>query len=91
VLALCKATAVKVSVVPKAGTQSTRQTPQEERVNWLAGKVDRVTRGVHSDEMVLTLAGGQQLVGFAARPNRLRMGSQAVADVAENAVVLARV
>lgn len=91
VLALCKATAVKVVAVPGAGSQSARKTPQKEGTNWLAGKVDRVTRGVHSDEIVLTLAGGQQLVGFAARPNRLRTGSLARADMAENAVVLARV
>jgi len=77
VLILCKATAVKVS--------------QQAPANGLGGKVNKVTRGQHSDEVVLTLAGGQQLVGFAARPNRLRTGSQAQADMAENAVVLARV
>jgi molybdate transport system regulatory protein len=91
VLALCKATAVKVSAVSSSVTQSTRQIAQREAANWLTGKVDRVTRGVHSDEVVLTLAGGQQLVGFAARPNRLRLGSLALAEMAENAVVLARV
>lgn len=91
VLALCKATAVAVSAVPRPGTQSPRNTPILDARNFFEGKVDRVTRGVHKDEVVLSLAGGQQLVGFAARPNRLRTGSPAVADIAENALVLARV
>jgi molybdate transport system regulatory protein len=88
VLVLCKATAVTVSANPEAQAELD---PLRAATNRLVAKVDRITRGVHSDEAVLTLAGGQQLVGFAARPNRLRTGSRVLAAMAENAVVLARV
>ncbi len=82
VLVLCKATAVKVAAV-QSGT--------EQSVNGIAGKVQKVSRGLHQDEVVITLPGALQLVGFASRPNGLRVGSQVFAEVAENAVVLARV
>ena len=39
--------------------------------------------------VLATLAGDQQLVGFAARPNRLRAGSRADAVLDDSAVVLA--
>ena len=83
VLALCKATAVRVQAagadaLPTAGA------------NGLPGQVLRVARGVQRDEVVVTVAGdGMQLVGFAARPNRLRAGSRAVAWLDDSAVVLA--
>ncbi len=81
VLALCKATAVRVQApdgaVPAAAT------------NGLPGRVQRVARGVQRDEVVVTVADDMQLVGFAARPNRLRAGSRAQAWVDETAVVLA--
>ncbi len=80
VLALCKATAVRIEA---AGA------PAPASVNPLAGRVLRATRGQARDELVLTLAGEQQLVGFAVRPNRLRVGSAAQALVEESAVVLA--
>lgn len=80
VLALCKATAVRVesgdAAVPESGNQ-------------LEGRVLRAARGTLNDELVLTLTSGQQLVGFAARPNRLRGGSKARAHIEESAVVLA--
>ena len=78
-LALSKATAVQVA--PAAGA-----TPGP---GVLAGRVQRIYRGTQHDEVTLTLAGGQQLVGFAERPNRLRAGSAAVARVDERVVVLA--
>lgn len=78
-LVLSKATAV--SVIPGAGTP--------EAGNTLAGRVARVARGHDSDEITLALAGGQRLVGFAARPNRLRSGARAHALIDERAVVLA--
>ena len=78
-LALCKATAVHID--PGA--------PMDVRGNQLPGRVLRIARGQLRDECVLTLAGEQQLVGFAARPNRLRAGSPACARVDESAVVLA--
>lgn len=79
-LALCKATALSIC----AGQVSVR-----EHVNQLSGRVARLSRGTLRDEVVMTLPGGLQLVGFADRPNRLRVGSRVSACLAENAVVLA--
>lgn len=81
-LALCKATAVTVC----AG-----QLPPHPQRNQLAGRVARLSRGSLRDEVVLSVPGDLQLVGFAARPNRLRVGSRATACLEENAVVLALV
>lgn len=78
VLALCKATAVQVSA------DATRA----EGDNLLAGVVARaVPRG--AGEVALTLAGGQQLVGFAEAGHGLRKGAVACARVSETAVVVA--
>ena len=82
VLALCKATAVTIC----AGLL-----PAREHLNQLAGRVARLSRGSLRDEVVMTLPGDLQLVGFADRPNRLRVGSKVTACVEENAVVLALV
>jgi len=81
-LALCKATAVTVC----AG----RLPPRPHR-NQLSGRVARLSRGSLRDEVVLSMPGDLQLVGFAARPSRLRVGSRATACLEENAVVLALV
>ena len=78
-MALTKATAVRV--VPAASGAP--------RPGVLPGRVLRVFRGTHGDEVTLTLTGGQQLVGFAERPNRLRAGSAALAQVDDRVVVLA--
>ncbi|MFD1712273.1 LysR family transcriptional regulator [Ottowia sp. GY511] len=86
VLALCKATAVRVASLTDVAARARGATVP---VNRLAGKVARLSRGVQRDEAVVTLAGGLQLVGFAARPNRLRSGSRAVAELDESAVVVA--
>ena len=80
VLALCKATAVRVHAAEAAAPMGGNRLP---------GRVLRVSRGVQRDEVVATLAGDQQLVGFAARPNRLRAGSRVVASLDESAVVIA--
>lgn len=80
VLALCKATAVSIEP-DNAGSNGS--------VNLLAGRVQRVSRGTKNDELVLTLISGLQLVGFAARQNRLRVGSRAWARIEASAVVLA--
>ena len=82
VLALCKATALTIG----AG-----QVPAREHVNQLSGRVARLSRGRLRDEVVISLPGGLQLVGFADRPNRLRVGSKVSACIEENAVVLALV
>ena len=81
VLALCKATAVRIG--PAEGA------PAAQGVNHLAGQALRLSRGVQRDEVVATLTGALQLVGFAARPNRLRAGSRVVASLDESAVVIA--
>lgn len=81
-LVLCKATAVRVC----AG-----QVPAREHVNRLSGRVARLSRGTLRDEVVMTLPGDLQVVGFADHPNRLRVGAKVTACVDENAVVLALV
>ena len=84
-LALCKATAVRVQGMPSG-------VAPHEGANVLHGRVLRVSRGVQRDEVVVTLDGSlMQLVGFAARPNRLRAGSRVDALVDESAVVVALV
>lgn len=83
ILALCKATAVRVQAPPA-------NPPQDAATNVLPGRVLSVSRGVQRDEVTVTLAGGgMQLVGFALRPNRLRVGARVEARVDEAAVVLA--
>ncbi|MDO5692775.1 MAG: LysR family transcriptional regulator [Pseudomonadota bacterium] len=80
-LALCKATAVRV--LPAADAAA------GQGVNHLPGRALRISRGVQRDEVTVTLPSAQQLTGFAARPNRLRAGSAVQACVDESAVVLA--
>jgi molybdate transport system regulatory protein len=78
VLALCKAMAVQVGAEPA----------QTEGGNLLEGVVARaVPHG--AGEIVLTLEGGQQLVGFAAAGHGLRRGAATWACVSETAVVIA--
>ncbi|MCK9515107.1 MAG: TOBE domain-containing protein [Ottowia sp.] len=77
-LALCKATAVRIDAAAATAIGTNR----------VAGSVLRVARGHARDEVMLTLDDGQQLVGFAATPNRLRRGLRAQALVDEKAVVL---
>ncbi|MBK6614028.1 MAG: TOBE domain-containing protein [Ottowia sp.] len=83
VLALCKATAVEVS------GHASAQPAQGGARNHLPGRVARVSRGAQRDEVLVTVAPGCQLVGFAAKPNRLRGGSRVVLAVEASAVVLA--
>lgn len=82
VLVLCKATAVTVG----ADDAVVRA-----HVNRLRGRVARISRGTARDEVVLTLSGELQLVGFADHPNRLRVGSRAAAWVDDHALVIALV
>jgi molybdate transport system regulatory protein len=101
-LALCKATAVRM--VPVAVREPVASKPEmvgaapmihgepdRSAANLIVGKVARLSRGGQRDEVVMTLPGDLQLVGFANQPNRLRVGSKVCAQVEENAVVLARV
>lgn len=100
-LALCKATAVRIraEVPPTLEVSTTKvnaegdlnEAPFRGPANLMFGKVARLSRGGQRDEVVMTLPGDLQLVGFSDHPNRLRVGSKVTACVEENAVVLARV
>ena len=79
VLALCKATAVKVS----AGDMPA------EASNWLHGRATRVSRAAGGGEVALELAGGLQLVGFCGADSDLKVGRPALAFIDESAVVVA--
>jgi len=76
VVALCKATAVEV-----------RGQADAQRANVLHGTVTRASRG--AGEIALALAGGLQLVGFAAAGHGLRAGAAACAHMDASAVVIA--
>lgn len=97
VLALCKATALRVSADTATLPEATKETHDAnmlspgEPANLISGKVARLSRGVVRDEVVMSLPGDLQLVGFAKRPNRLRVGSKVRAILEENAIVLALV
>ena len=83
VLALCKATAVKVQrLAPGAGTRG-------QAGNVLAGRAIRVSRGKTGDEVSLRHGSGLQLVGFAPPASGIRVGSRVAACLDEAAVVVA--
>ncbi len=80
VLALCKATAVRIGATFEA------------RAGWnaLAGRITRAADdGAASDEVGLELPCGLRLVGFAEAADELRVGAPAVASMEETGVVLA--
>ena len=79
VLALCKATAVRVAA---------HLTAAEGR-NLLGGEVQRASRAAAGGEVALWLAGGISLVGFAEAGHGLRAGGSAVASIEESGVVIA--
>lgn len=93
VQALCKATAVRVErrgrVAPAAAATSATSAPAG--THRLLAKTTRVVRGQAGDEVSAELAGGLQMVGFAAPGSGLRAGSGVVLVVEDNAVVLALV
>lgn len=82
VLVLCKATAVEVCALSQAAAESAR--------NHLQGRVHQLSKGGKQDELVVTLQGGLQLVGFARKPHRLRVGSKVCAQMEERSIVIAR-
>lgn len=82
VLVLCKATAVDVRAVSQISPDAVG--------NQLPGRVHQLSKGGLQDEVVVTLQGGLQLVGFAHKPHRLRAGSKVIARVDERSVVIAR-
>ena len=79
VIALCKATAVRVG---RAGAKAAAG-------NLLQGKASRVARGDAGDEVAVQLAGGLSLVGFATASSGLRAGSRVACGFDESAVVIA--
>lgn len=101
VLALCKATAVRVGPVAGPGAVGALEEPANqagvadaadvahERPTALQGQVLRATRAGVAQEVVLALAGGLQLVGFSTPGRALRRGSQVQAWISPSAVVLA--
>jgi molybdate transport system regulatory protein len=78
VLALCKATAVRVAEHIEASTAA----------NLLAGEIVRASRSASGGEASLRLASGVQLVGFAAAGSALKAGRQAMASIDEASVVI---
>ena len=79
VLALCKATAVKVR---DAGTAA-------HAANMLRGQVVRTSEDAGAAEVSLTLDCGLSMVGFAVDTGRLRVGEACVAQLDESSVVIA--
>ena len=88
VQALCKATAVRVErggrVAAPVAEAAALQGPHR-----LSARATRVVRGASGDEVSAELAGGLQVVGFAAPGSGLRAGSAVVLVIEGNAVVLA--
>jgi molybdate transport system regulatory protein len=78
VLALCKATAVQVA----------RHIEPSATDNVLAGEIVRASRAAGGGEVSLRLAGGVQLVGFAAAGAGLKAGHNAMASIDEASVVI---
>ena len=87
VLALCKATAVRVERGGRAASAPATAAPAG--TLQLPGRATRVVRGASGDEVSAELAAGLHMVGFAAPHGGLRAGSAVVLVVEENAVVLA--
>lgn len=79
VLVLCKATAVRI------GRGDVDVAPGQ---CLLQGRVERLSRGHGSDEVVLSLDGGGQWVGFAEHPFAARRGQRAWAAMAVSALVI---
>lgn len=77
VLALCKATAVVVSL---AGSNNTTDA--------LTGRIERCSPGTLKDEVVIALDGGGHWVGFAQHPFTGRVGDVAVAAWLPAALVI---
>ncbi|MCW5258612.1 LysR family transcriptional regulator [Verminephrobacter aporrectodeae subsp. tuberculatae] len=81
VIALCKATSVRVTRPGAA--------PAAVPANQLRGQVAGVERGPQGDEVTLELPAGGRIIGFADARSGLRVRQQARADVEESAVVVA--
>ncbi|HZY20452.1 MAG TPA: TOBE domain-containing protein [Ramlibacter sp.] len=80
VIALCKATAVRVDRASN---------PAPSSGNRLPARATRVSRSDAGDEIAARLQGGQGLVGFAGARSGLRAGSRVLLHLDEAAVVIA--
>lgn len=81
VVALCKATAVKVFDEAISSDLAV--------ANQFQGRVNRISRGDQEDEITIELFPGLQLVGFASSGKKIEKGDQIQASVDESAVVVA--
>ncbi len=89
VLALCKATAVRVEPAPPVRAAA-RCVPGAGRSNAWPGRVARLSRGgAQGDEVSAELDAGVRMVGFAEPGSGLRAGRRVVMSMDESAVVLA--
>lgn len=79
VLLLCKATAVRI------GRGEVEAVPGQCA---LPGRIERLARGQGRDEVVLSLDGGGQWVGFSEHPFAARKGQRAVATMSSSALVV---
>lgn len=79
VLALCKATAVRVAARIDAADSR----------NVVAGTVSRASRSAQGGEVALQLEGGVSLVGFCGAGQKLQVGQRAMAGIEESGVVVA--
>lgn len=82
VVALCKATAVRVR---RAGDAAAAAQPS----NRIDGKVTSVERGDEGDEVSLAFGGTAQLVGFAETGSGVRVRGRVTAEIDEAALVVA--
>ena len=89
VQALCKATGVRVERAVRSARTAHSAAAAPPGTHRLAARATRVVRGESGDEVAAELAGGLQMVGFAAPASGLRTGSPVVLVVEDNAVVLA--
>lgn len=91
VQALCKATAVRVERGRRLASASgpAAAVVDAPGTHRLQAKATRVVRGDSGDEVSAELAGGLQMVGFAAPGSGLRAGSPVVLVIEDHAVVLA--
>lgn len=81
VVAMCKATAVKVFDEANSANLSS--------ANQFCGRVARISSGDREDEVTMELMPGLQLVGFAPADKKIQLKDQVFASVEESAVVVA--
>ena len=83
VIALCKATSVRVTRLTSVPAAA------EVPVNQLHGKVTSIERGPQGDEVTLELPAGGRIIGFADSGSGLRARQHGLVEVDESVVVVA--